>query len=171
MWLIDIGYYKILSKFTCALSDSGSSRAFSFQVINFFKDLFVQFILCTVFLYWFSRSLRNRLIQSCILLIVGAFTADFYFYLKYSDEFFSSLLSDTIFWDGIIVNYLFNISLWGLVFCGIDYFGQLYQEQAGKKGIESITSACSGTRNSIALNSLSSVGHRSPSRRAPKAGR
>lgn len=116
VWLTDIGYYKILSKFTCTLFDPGSSRSLFFQIINFFKDILVQLILCTLFLYWFSRLFRKRLIISCFSLLAGAFITDLYFYFKYSNEFFNSLLSYTIFFDGIILNYLFNITLWGLIF-------------------------------------------------------
>ena len=132
-WLIDIGYYRILSKLIAAMFDSGSSRSFSFLLLNFFKDIFVQLILFTLFLYWFSMRFHKRLILSVVFLLIGALLYDAYFYLRYSNDFFSSVLSYTIFFDGIIVNYLFNLSLWGFVFTLSIILGSFIRENQLKK--------------------------------------
>ena len=115
-WLIDIGYYRILSKLIAAMFNPGSSRSFTFLLLNFFKDIFVQLILFTLFLYWFSIRFRKSLFLSVTFLLAGALLYDSYYYLRYSNEFFSSVFSYTMFFDGIIVNYLFNLSLWGFIF-------------------------------------------------------
>lgn len=133
VWLIDIGYYKVLSKFICALFDPGSSRTFSFQIINFLKNILVQIILCTLFLYWFLQLFRGRLIISCFSLLLGALITDLFFYFQYSNELFTSILSYTIFFDKIILNYLFNIILWGLVFALSIILADFVRSSQGQK--------------------------------------
>ena len=144
--LVDIGYYKLISKAICSLSGSGITRTIIYKIIFFLKDVLVQLFLCAVFIYWFSLIFRKRILFSAFFLLIGAIVVDYYFVLKYSDDFFGSILSYTMFFNGIIMSYVFNIILWFLVFMASIVLASAIKVRQSNKGIKlnSITSG-SGT--------------------------
>jgi RsiW-degrading membrane proteinase PrsW (M82 family) len=77
-----------------------------------------------------------------LFLLIGAIVVDYYFVLKYSDDFFGSILSYTMFFDGIVTSYTFNIILWFLVFMASIVMASAIKVRQSNKGIKlnSITS-------------------------------
>ena len=132
--MVDIGYYRVLNKFASIFFDPGLMKAILFQVINYLKDILVQLFICIVFLYWLSPSFRKRFFLSCVFLLIGAIIADYLIYLKYSNDFFVSVLSYTPFFDGIMISYLFNALLWLFVFGTSIILANFVKDKQSKKG-------------------------------------
>jgi hypothetical protein len=143
--LIDIGYYKLINKAICSLSGAGSTRTIIYKIIFFLKDVLVQLFLCTVFIYWFSLIFRKRILLSALFLLIGAIVVDYYYILKYSDDFFESILSYTMFFDGTVISYIFNIILWFLVFMASIVLASAIKVRQSNKGIK-LNSITSGSR-------------------------
>ena len=115
-FLVDIGYYKLISKAICSLGEPGNFRKIVFVSIFFLKDVLVQIFMCLVFIYWFALLFRKRILLSALFALIGAIIADYYLYFKYSGDPFGPVFSYTMLFDGILANYLFNIFLWFSVF-------------------------------------------------------
>ena len=134
-FLVDIGYYKLISKAICSLGEPGSLRKTVFISIFFLKDILVQLFMCFVFIYWFSSLFRERILFSALFALIGAILMDYYFYLKYTGDPFGPIFSYSMFLDGIITNYLFNIILWFTVFIASIALASALRARQNKKAI------------------------------------
>lgn len=116
MFLLDIGYYRLEHKIYVYFDFSNETRKIFFWSMVFLKDLLIQVIIGTVFIYWFSLKLKRNLCINLVFLLFGALAADYLIYVFSTYKDLGTFFSYSPFFDNMMATYLYNIVLWSIIF-------------------------------------------------------